>query len=107
MVAPKGAAPPTEFPGKAVMTESKKGSSGFKKGGKVKDKDHDQMASGGTPARRMDKKARGGPQLGVVGKGMAGDKSPRKAGGGAVSMRGRSPLSSASNISPPAGGTNH
>lgn len=116
-----GSIPPTQFPGKDVMVASKKGSNGFKKGGKVADKDRDGMASGGGVAARMDKPRRAsGGQIGVIGAGMAGDTPPKKATGGkaaggavhkarggAATMRGRSPMSSAANVSMPAGKTTH
>lgn len=72
------------IPGVAVMHESKKSSDGFKKGGKV-----GQMADGdcGSSGRM--------------------DKAPRKARGGAATMRGRSPLSAANSTSMPKGGTTH
>ncbi len=81
-----GGEAPIAIPGVAVMHESKKGSSGFKKGGRIKGQmaDGDCMADGG----RM-------------------DKAPRKARGGAATMRGRSPMSSASSTSMPGGGTTH
>lgn len=80
-----GPIPETTYPGKAVMEESKQSSKGFKKGGKV-----GQMADGGEcgPSGRM-------------------DKTPRKARGGAATMRGRSPLSAANATSMPKGGTSH
>jgi hypothetical protein len=87
MVKPKpGGAAPVAIPGVAVMHESKKGSSGFKKGGRIKG----QMAGGEcmSDGGRM-------------------DKTPRKARGGAATMRGRSPMSSASSTSSPGGGTTH
>ncbi len=86
LVNPKGSAPETTFPGKAVMVESKKGSSGFKRGGRTKG----QMASG-------DCMSDGGRM----------DKTPRKARGGAATMRGRSPMSGASSTSMPGGSTTH
>ncbi len=80
LVTPKGSAPPTEFPGKAVMQAAKESSKGFKKGG--------QVAGGDCGPGRM-------------------DKAPRKARGGAATMRGRSPMSGAASTSMPGGGTTH
>ncbi len=77
-----GGEAPVAIPGVAVMHESKKGSSGFKRGGRT------QMAEGGCAPGRM-------------------DKSPRKARGGAATMRGRSPMSGASSTSMPGGKTTH
>lgn len=73
------------IPGRAVMEESKENSKGFKKGGKV-----GQMSDGGdcSPSERM-------------------DKTPRKARGGAATMRGRSPMSAAASTTTPKGGTTH
>jgi hypothetical protein len=113
------AVPPTQFPGKDVMAAAKKGSAGFKKGGGVPPglaayqakkaaSKSGGMAEGGAAPARMDKPRRGtGGQIGVVGDGMAGDKPPRKARGGAATMRGRSPMSAACNMSPPVGKTTH
>lgn len=82
---PKGSAPETTFPGKAVMEESKEKSKGFKKGGGVKG----QMADGECPpSKRL-------------------DKAPRKASGGGVTMRGRSPMSAAASTSLPSSKTTH
>lgn len=78
-----GGEAPIAIPGVAVMHESKQGSKGFKKGGKV-----GQMADGDCGPGRM-------------------DKAPRKARGGAATMRGRSPLSAANSTSMPGGGTTH
>jgi hypothetical protein len=68
--ASKAGEPAIAIPGKAVEKEAKKGSNGFKKGG---------MVDGKCPPGRM-------------------DKAPRKASGGGVTMRGRSPFSSAAKI---------
>lgn len=77
---------PIAIPGVAVMKESKKSSDGFKKGGAVK---KGQMAAGDcAPGMRM-------------------DKAPRKARGGSVTMRGRSPLSAANSLSPSSTKTTH
>ena len=85
LVNAKGAAPETTFPGKAVMQESKESSKGFKKGGRIKG----QMADGDCgPGGRM-------------------DKAPRKARGGAATMRGRSPMSGAASTTMPGSGTTH
>lgn len=79
---PAGAAPSgTSVPGSAVMKESKKGSDGFKKGGQVSKGDC-------APGTRM-------------------DKMPRKARGGAATMRGRSPMSAASSTSMASTRTSH
>lgn len=80
---PKGE-PAIAIPGKAVMEESKERSNGFKKGGGVK-----EMSGGGdcAPARM--------------------DKTPRKARGGGVNMRGRSPLSAANKVSSASTRTTH
>lgn len=87
MVKPASAGePPTEFPGKAVMKESKQKSAGFKRGGGVKDCG---TADGGM--------AKGGRM----------DKAPRKAAGGAATMRGRSPYSAASNVAAASTKTTH
>lgn len=69
----------TDFPGKVVMEESKKPSAGFKRGGAV------QTADGNCPPGRMDKKRRGGR----------------------VTMRGRSPISAAGNLSGASKSTTH
>jgi hypothetical protein len=74
---PKGE-PATQIPGKDVMIESKQRSKGFKKGGGVKS---ESVAEGTCqPGQRM-------------------DKPMRKARGGSVNMRGRSPLSAAASTS--------
>ncbi len=79
-----GGEAPIAVPGVAVMHESKQSSKGFKKGGKVGQKADGDCA----PGMRM-------------------DKAPRKARGGAATMRGRSPLSAANSTSMPSGGTTH
>lgn len=82
----KGEAP-TQFPGKAVMEESKQRSKGFKSGGGV---GSESVAEGtAQPGQRLDKRAR------------------RASGGSVPSMRGRSPLSAASSTSMPSTKTNH
>lgn len=88
MVAPssKGEAA-IAIPGKDVMQESKQRSKGFKKGGGVKS---ESMASETC-----------GPGKGRL------DKPMRKASGGGVSMRGRSPLSAAASTSAPSGKVTH
>lgn len=83
---PKGEAP-TQFPGKAVMQESKQRSKGFKSGGGV---GSESVAEGtAQPGQRLDKRVR------------------RASGGSVPSMRGRSPLSAASSTSMPSGKFNH
>lgn len=88
MVAPekKGEAS-IAIPGVDVMKESKQKSKGFKKGGGVKST---SCASETT-----------GPVKGRL------DKPMRKASGGGVSMRGRSPLSAAASTSAPSGKVTH
>ena len=108
MVAAKGGGEPNiAIPGVDVMKEAKKGSSGFKKGGATPA--GTGMAEGGAAPKSLAKAPRkaGGGQIGVIGKGMAGDKAPKKARGGAATLRGRSPMSSAANISAPVGRTTH
>lgn len=83
---PKGE-PKTAIPGVDVMKESKQKSKGFKKGGGVKS---ESMAADTT-----------GPVKGRL------DKPMRKASGGGVSMRGRSPLSAAASTSAPSGKVTH
>jgi len=85
MVAPssKGEAA-IAIPGVEVMKESKQKSKGFKKGGAV------SMASETC-----------GPGMGRL------DKPARKASGGGVSMRGRSPFSAAASTSAPSGKATH
>lgn len=88
MVAPnsKGEAA-IAIPGKDVMEESKQRSKGFKKGGGVKST---------SVACDTD-----GPVKGRL------DKPMRKASGGGVSMRGRSPLSAAASTSAPSSKVTH
>ena len=84
--AKQGGEHPTQFQGKAVMTESKEKSKGFKRGGRAKG---DQMAAG------------------ECGPGMS-QKPPRKASGGGVgTMRGRSPLSAANKMDAASTKTSH
>lgn len=83
--------PKIEIPGDEVMKEAKAKSDGFKRGGALKkggmaDCDGDMDAT--SKASRL-------------------DKAPRKARGGGVSMRGRSPFSAASKVSSASGSTNH
>lgn len=88
--ASKKGEPATTFPGKAVMQESKERSKGFKRGGRTKG-GSESMASetcGPTTGGRL-------------------DKAPRKASGGAVTMRGRSPLSAANSLSAASTKTTH
>ncbi len=88
MVAPKSSGEPAiAIPGVDVMKESKQKSKGFKKGGGVKS---ESCASETT-----------GPVKGRL------DKPMRKAGGGGVSMRGRSPLSAAASTSAPSAKVTH
>lgn len=88
MVAPsKAGEPATAIPGVDVMKESKQRSKGFKKGGGVKS---ESMAAETC-----------GPGKGRL------DKPMRKASGGGVSMRGRSPLSAAASTSAPSGRVTH
>lgn len=85
LVKPKGGGEPAaNLPGVEVMHEAKKGSHGFKDGGKVEQEAEESMKKGG----RLDKKA-------------------RKARGGGVTLRGRSPLSSAASTTMPGGSTTH
>lgn len=86
LVKPKGKGEPDiSIPGKKVMQEAKSKSDGFKKGGGVKG----QMADGDcAPSKRL-------------------DKAPRKASGGGVTMRGRSPLSAAASTSAASTKTTH
>ena len=88
LVAPKaGGEAPIHIPGDEVMKQSKQGSKGFKRGGGVK--------STSMAAETC------GPVKGRL------DKPMRKASGGGVSMRGRSPLSAAANTSAPSGRATH
>ncbi len=88
MVAPKaGGEAAIAIPGVDVMHEAKQKSKGFKKGGGVKS---ESCASETT-----------GPVKGRL------DKPMRRASGGGVSMRGRSPLSAAASTSAPSGKTTH
>lgn len=76
-VGPAKTKPAVNLPGVEVMKEADKSKAGFKKGGAVKD-------AGCAPGMKSKSRM---------------DKMPRKADGGAVTMRGRSPYSSAANIS--------
>lgn len=78
--------PETTFPGKDVIAESKERSKGFKRGGGIKS----ESVAAGTcmPGQRL-------------------DKPKRRASGGAVSMRGRSPLSAAASTDMPSAKTTH
>lgn len=103
MAKPKpGGEAPIAIPGVAVMHESKKGSEGFKKGGGV---------PAGLAAWQASHKSKGkkdgGTASGDCAPGDRMDKMPRKARGGAATMRGRSPLSAASSTSMPGRGTTH
>lgn len=82
--------PKIEIPGDEVMKEAKVKSDGFKRGGATKMKKGGEADCGDATS-------------------MAGrlDKAPRKARGGGVSMRGRSPFSAASKVSAASGSTNH
>ena len=82
MVASKTPSLAADIPGVQVLKDAKKKGSGFKTGGAVAKKDGG-VAEGMKTGGRM-------------------DKAPRMASGG--SMRGRSPFSHASNVSPPHSG---
>lgn len=88
-VASKGSAPAADIPGVQVLKQakSKAGGIGFKKGGAVKKK-----AGGLVPVKKEGGAVEGNAPVARL------DKAPRRAEGGAINNRGRSPFSAAANI---------
>jgi hypothetical protein len=99
MVASKTPGLAADVPGVQVLKQakSKAGSVGFKKGGAIKGKKKGgEVAAEAAPAA-VAKKVGGGVAEGAPPAPRL-DKTPRKASGGAVNQRGRSPFTSASNV---------
>ena len=135
MTEPRGgeaAAPKIQVPGKAVMEESQETQKGFKRGGRTSSKGGHQPKAPGfahkhgtvlpsqtdTPPVDLNQaatgKKRGGRRMKDGGAacddGMAearGDRPMRKARGGAATMRGRSPMSSAATTELPSRANTH